>query len=76
MIPTMVKLGKSHDTIASVCHVSKRQISEVKKALETDITLPFPKPPGRPSVIPQDVVSQIRNLTTEDPHLGSQNLLE
>jgi transposase len=72
----MVKSGKSYDMIASVCHVSKREISEVKKALETDMTLPLPKPRGRPSVITPEVVSQIRKKTSEDPHLGSENLLE
>jgi transposase len=67
----MVKSGKSDDMIASVCHVSKREISEVKKVLETDTTLPLPKPRGRPSVIAPDIISQSCNMTTEDPDLGS-----
>jgi transposase len=73
-IAFLLRCGKSYDEIALKCHASKRDISKVKKAIEAGIELPVPKHRGRPSVITPEVVQDVRDMTTEDPHLGSGKL--
>jgi transposase len=69
------KCGQSYESIANRYHVSNREISEVKKEIDTGKRFPLPKRVGRPSVMTAEIIGDVRNMTIENPLLGSQKLV-
>jgi transposase len=66
----ILRKEKSYREIEDECHVSSKTNAAIKKSLNSGATLPPTKPRRPPSLMGPEVVSQVRNLTTEDPHFG------
>jgi transposase len=60
--------------IADKFRVSMRRISKISKKMSSgDATLEH-RPPGKPSKMTSEVISRVRDITVEDPYLGSRQL--
>jgi transposase len=60
--------------IAENIHVSMSGIQSINEAMGSGETFVKHKRPGRPSKMTTQVVSEVRDMTTEDPYLGSRKL--
>jgi transposase len=60
--------------IAERFHVSMRRISKINKKMASGETTLEHRPPGKPSKMTSEVISRVRDLTMQDPFLGSRHL--